>query len=154
MSEPSAKTPPEIFFQIAKQSIENVHFLIEAYHLDKSYRCRWHSISKVSIDPLSSSLNYIYEVDKITDEAITIGLFKSYFYSNKKFLLKSPCRINGYAFNLLSKSKLRTLQIKISDSTVINLNNDYINELLQKATDLYECECHTWLDDPNDTIAL
>jgi hypothetical protein len=132
---------PIVFFQIIEQNTEQIHILTEAYYENKRNRCKWYSISEVSIDTLRSTLNYLYDVDMINkneqDNSRSLGLFISTFHKKKNGFLKYPCRINGYAFNLNSQTKLKTVQIKYSDSTYINLEEGDINRLIQKAMDFY-----------------
>lgn len=131
---------PVIFFQIIEQNIDYIYVLTEAYHLDKSLRCTWHSISDVSVDARHSSLLYLYQVDSIGKNTCLNGLFISK-YLKRRWLccINNPFRIHGYAFNLNSSIKTKTVQVKTSNNVIIRSDAD-IGELLQKALEFYECE--------------
>ena len=133
----ATENTPVIFFQIIQQSIDDINITTEAYHIDRRYRCSWWSVSKVSADPRTLKLYYMYEIDKMVDEnEITIGIFNSNFLVNKKWGISNPCRINGYAFNLHSKEKVRVQQIKLRD-TISIVNDDCIDVLVKKALEFY-----------------
>jgi hypothetical protein len=135
----SADGTPVVFFQIIEQSIDSIHITTEAYHLNKSYRCCWQSISEVSIDSRKSSFSYLYDVDVIYKNEISRGLFTAHYYKKGR-IIKTPCRIHGHAFNLTAPKKMRTHQVKESDKITIDLKQDDINKLLEKAIMFYKSQ--------------
>jgi hypothetical protein len=125
-----------IFYQIIEQTTEHIQISVQAYHADdRSYRGNWKSIHMVFINPKEARLIYSYEFTGISqnEQPVSRGLFEADFQKDAK---KIPCRIEGNAFNFITKMRFKMDIKKESNNPVIE-NNDN-KKLLDAAYEFYK----------------
>ncbi|MDR0437125.1 MAG: hypothetical protein LBH22_02345 [Bacteroidales bacterium] len=131
---------PVIFVQKIEQGTDHTHISSDSYHLDLGFRCKWQSISEVSIDIKKSSLLYMYEVESIDKKTRAHGLCVLEFLQKKYSMIRrNPHRLSGYVFNTGTATRINILLVKISDDTCISSEEEQ-HKLILAALDFYKLD--------------